>query len=741
VTVFPDITDPAFPPTAPSPSAAHLHAPSEITAGAITTAKNSLDVDHPPQPNGGATPIGFGIGHTMGDTAGSFGDFEASADAVAHNRRFMVLMSDGAHNSGAHPSIYWKTAEGTGCSNPGTAGAGRSFIDKKVKAITVAYGDPEVTAFEVDHALLSLIACKSQGTALDALADDQGLALMKSFRDALVDGLALDPTVDPGGFLTPGQPSVRRTVSVLPFDQQVSFIADWVSNRPQRLRIDLLTPGCDLISSSGPAQPGVSVQTGPRFVVVTVDETYLGNAADPANPRYGEWTMVISAEDLGIEDFEQYQYAVLTRSRLRLRLRPGSSGYVAGDEIGLTAHLHVDGRPIRDALVTVQHDRPGQGALNWLAAQPVSLDELAGARADLGDPEATAIGVKAHALHLRGDRFDPFGQQSVMTMAPAPGGAYSLDLPGNTVPGTYDFRAVAVGEVDGVPFRREQRVQVRVGVRPDPLFTLVHIATIIFQDKPVTVVQVWPRDKFGNVVMIDPAVDPSIVIGVSGGTPLTGVRTEHDGSYSMVVDLPPGRTPKVSVTVGGDPVVVDVTVPAPSGLQYADQVVEHTPGAEAEPGANQHADPNAVLGDPGAPVEDFLALGAGGHVTVAVAKQHVLATGDDDVNVIVASTTDLRTYRVQAREPVTGRWVDLGSSAGVSASFGLKAAGLVSSAAIRVLDTSGRTREPDLSVSDAPGALVAAVGFRKVGQAPTGCMSWLARLIEFLKRLFTGRKR
>jgi len=66
--------------------------------------------------------------------------------------------------------------------------------------------------------------------------------------------------------------------------------------------------------------------------------------------------------------------------------------------------------------------------------------------------------------------------------------------------------------------------------------------------------------------------------------------------------------------------------------------------------------------------------------------------------------------------------------------FGLRAAGLVSSPAIRVLDTSGRTREADLSVSHAPGARVAAVGFRKVGKAPSGCLgAFLAWLLKLLR--------
>lgn len=732
VSVFPDITDPAFPPTAPSPSAAHLHPPEDVSPGAITAAIAALAVPNPPQPSGGATPMGFGIGHTIGDTAGSFGDFDGSPEALAHNRRIVVLMSDGAHNSGDHPSIYWRTNEGNGCGDPGTAVAGRSFVDKSVSAITVAYGDPEVTAFQVDHDLLSVIACKSGGTALDALADDAGLDLLKSFRDALTDGLALDPTIDPGGVLTPSAPSVRRAVQVLSVDRQVSFVVDWITSQPGRLRIDLLTPLCELVSSSAPPA-GVVAHESSRFAVVTVSEEYLRNDADPSRPRHGEWTLVITADDLD-DGNERYQYSVLTRSRLRLQLTAGSTRYVAGDTIDLTADLRLDGRPVRDASVTVHHDRPGQAAANWLAALPVTDDELEAAADDLGDPEATAIGIKAHALHRRGERFDPLAESLTLPMAPSPDGRYLLTLPGNATPGTYTFRAVATGELDGVPFRREQRHQVRVGVAPDPAFTLVDIGYLVLDNQVRAVVRVWPRDRFGNAVMIDPSVDPSLDIRVAGAEPLTGVQTNNDGSYSRVLDVARAGALSVTVAFGGRVVVGDRAVPPPRGLRYADRLVDYVPGAEAEPGANRHAEPQAVLGEPGSPPRDFLALGAGGHVAVAVGELHVLARGGHDVNVIVPTGSARRSYLVQARHPMTGRWLDLGASEGTSASFSLASAGLRSTPSVRVLDTSGRTREPNLAVSSAPGAHVAGVGFAAIGEAPAGCLGVPLRLPAQLGR-------
>src|SRR5204863_1070980 len=124
-----------------------------------TNAKTALD-SHTPQQNGGATPMGFGIGHVMGTTATGFGYFQGDANSLTFDKRYMVLMSDGANNSGPPnpPDFY-----GTGAT---------SFKGKKVKVITVGYGDPAVTAFEVDHVLLNTIATQSDGQFLDAGADD-----------------------------------------------------------------------------------------------------------------------------------------------------------------------------------------------------------------------------------------------------------------------------------------------------------------------------------------------------------------------------------------------------------------------------------------------------------------------------------------------------------------------------------------------------------------------------------------
>ena len=741
VSIFPDITDAAFPP-APSPSAVDLHGPVDITETDIDDAKNSLD-PHSPEPHGGATPIGHGIGHNVGTAAGSFGNFRSSQDAQDHNRRLLVLMSDGAHNSGIHPDVFYKPAEGMACGATGTAGAGESFIDKSIRVITVAYGDPSVTTFEVDHALLGTIACKSEGLALDAgIADVGGASLVKSFRDALIAGLALDPTTDPGGVLSAANSEVRREIRVLPYDTKVAFVLDWVTARAGRVTMSLLSPNCDLITLDvAAAEPGITVAEHPRYLIYTLSDEYLRNVTDPANPRHGVWTLVISAPALAGADTEAYEYAVITESRLRMRLTTGDGDHYAGDPIDLAADLRLDGLAVSDASVTMTLSAPGQYAYNWLALNPVSTREFTEAQQSIGDPEASSIGIKALALQNKGLSFNPLVGTTSRTMEEIEPGMYRTTVSNTTTPGTYTMTVVALGEIDGLPFRREQRHQVRIGVRPDPVFTWVDFtySTVFINDEPrlTAIVTVWPQDQFGNVVFVDPEINGTVAIIAAGGKFTTGLVSNLNGSYSRTLELQPGATPLISVLVDAEPVITGAALPNPGRLAFVDRVLGFDLGAEAEPGANQHREPAAVLGDPTSLPEDFLAVGGGGSISVGADGQ-VLR---DEVTVFVSPTATLRSYDVEVL-PHDGRdqWVALGTSVGVTQSFPLRQHAPHGAVGVRIIDTSMRTRQADFTPSASPGVNVAGVGatsLAKPGELPKEPSGCLLELIASIKRLIS----
>ena len=595
VAMFPNITGPTFPP-APSPSAADIRPPdpapavNNITMANITDVTNlngKLDAPPPsltprkPLPGGGATPIGFGIGHTIGTTAASFGHFLSDATSKDNDKRFLVLMSDGKHNSGPPDPPFFYGAGPT------------SFLTKKIKTITVGYGDPAVTAFEVDHVLMQTIATQSGGQFLDAGADDAGLDLKKQFRAALIAGLSLDPTTDPNGALTSGAPEARHKVVVTPYDTKVAFVVNWKTFDARRVSVSILTPTCDLITPEvARNDPHINYDGHLTFAMYTFTHDYLRNAANPANPRYGLWTLVVIGNGLG-QGSEIYDYEVITDSRLKLTLTTNRPSYAAGDTIKLNAALTLDGKGIPNASVVLRVTAPGQSSNNWLALNKLTPQEFGRAAEQLKGEDVTAVGIKSFALKLKGLQFDPATRASDITMPDASGqGVYSASYGSTATPGTYDLYVTAVGQTsDGIAFRREKRLSLHLEVRPDPKFSLVDVIYRVRIDGNVLInvadIRVTPRDRFGNVVLIDPAIDPSIKLaaeGVDFTGPLVG---NLDGSYSQSLVFKQGFNPAINLTVGSQKIAVNRLLTPVAELRYVDTLIEFRIGARSQEWSKQ----------------------------------------------------------------------------------------------------------------------------------------------------------
>jgi hypothetical protein len=766
VAMFPNITTGTIP--APVPSSADIQVGTDITPAAITAARNGLDA-HTPVQGGGATPIGHGVGRIMGTTSTGFGYFlgTTTANAVTLNRRFLVLMSDGANNSGPpSPDAFYRTIDGGAtCPGAGTAGAGTTFLDKNVKVLSIAYGDPAVTTFEVDHALLNRLACKSNGQPFDAGADDAGLNLKKQFRTAIVAGLSLDPTVDPGGTLTPSASEVRRQVTVTPYDTKVSFVVNWSSFNSDRVQVTLLTPTCEVITpASARDDTNILYHNHPTYAIYTLNHAFLSNTANPSSPRYGSWTLIItgrfggSDSDGDIIRFDQqsierepYDYEVITESRLKLKLHSDRITYYAGDTINLTATLSLDGRGISNATVKLEITAPGQSNANWLAKQKVTAVEYARASERLAGEgiakDVSAIGIKSFALTLRNVLFDAFTQPATiqMTESSTPG-VYTAAIGNTSTPGTYDLAVTAIGQTaDGVVFRREQRLSLRLEVRPEPRFTLFDVVyrrviegnqTLYFAD-----VRVLPRDRFGNIILLDPAVSPRLALSVRGGELIGALQSNLDGSYGQSIRYSPGAEPVVGLEVDGVEVIPPQKTAPITQSRYVDRVVEFSLGGEAELGANLHREPQAVLGDVTIkPADQFVSLGAYGSLTVAIQGQMIVATGEDDLTVFVQPDEDLRSYQVEVLPAGSQSWVTLVNSSGITQSFSLAQVGVKVASTIRITDTSGRTRNASLEPISTPGVSIRGVGVHQTALASDagGCLNvllgipflrWLLRLL------------
>jgi hypothetical protein len=724
-----------FPDPFTCPTSADIQVGTDITVAAIDTAKTALGTNFP----GDRTPIGHGIGRVIGTIAGSFGYFESSAASQSFNRRWLVLMSDGAQNcSPPDPTAFY----GTGPT---------SFQGKKIAVITVGFGDPGAAIYAPDHTLLTNIEAASgaAGRFLDAGADDLGMGLLKSFRTAIVNGLSLDPTTDPPAVLTAANREIRRAIPITRYESKAAFVVNWGTSDVNRVRVEVLTPNCELITPAvAQADPNIDFAGDPRFTIYTFDDDYINNSASPDDPRHGDWTLIVAADNLQGSDREALEYEVIFESRLKMTVSLNQARYFAGDPIVLMATLTLEGQPVTGATVTCHLEAPGQFANNWLAGLTVTAAEMAAAKAALITPDANALTVKTMALRSRGENFLRFPTGTTVTMSdPERDGTYQATFGQTTTPGTYDFLVTAVGATsEGVTFRREKRIQILVDVRPDPVFTIwdtVYKKTLVdgrvfFSGE----VRVFPRDRFGNVYLVDPEVTPEFELTSRGGEFLGPLVTNLDGSYSRPLQFAGDAKPVVSLSLADREFVADRAITSPAKLVFADTVVSAEIGHEARPGINKHPDPRLALGDVTAKERDeFVSLGGFGRVALGVKGQVIVGGAEDDVTVFVRPDEELRPYRVEASTVgLKPRWVLLGESPGVSQSFSLRAAKVRWASAVRIVDTSGRTRTNALRDSETPGVSALGVGFRQTADQSTAPPeNWWEPWLAWLRRLLEGR--
>jgi hypothetical protein len=731
---FPDISLTPVPDISARVPQASIPIPTDVSAlKALMKSPNPI-----PRAHIGNTPMGQGLAEAMGTADDLFGQFDSNGatklTSKAINRRWLVMLSDGANNQGTlgssnHPTYYY---------DPETSP--HSFKGKNIKVFALAYGEKTAINWPADPDQMQTLATKSGGHFANPATED----IFKAFRNAITNGLVIDPVVDPGGTLTGNQPEVRHAVSVLPFDSRLSFVVTWKTFDAERISVALLTPNCELITPAvAKDDPNLSYASHPRYAIYSVEDAYLRNASEPDHPRYGTWTLIITGNGLEEGDHETFDFEVITQSRLKMQLGFDRPRYYAGDPIGLSARLTLDGKPIQNANVTWTLDAPGNSLHNWLAASKVTKAEYAKAAEEIAGADVTPLGIKTYALASKGVKFGVVSRGDTTTLNdPNKTGVYSATLNDTTMTGTYTFRVTALGLTeDGTQFRREQQVQVYLSVRPHPDFTLVDIeyVRVIIDGRPMldSVVRILPRDPFGNVRLVDPEFNPSIALTAKGGEFTGPLVSNLDGSYTRTLRYAPTATPVIGLQIDGQEVIPSRAITPVAQLHYADQVVDFQIGLEAEEGANQHRDPQAALGDVTTKKQgEFVSLGAAGSLTVGVRAQFILAQGEDDVTVFVQPDEDLRRYSVEALPAGGGdNWVKLGTSPGVTQSFSLSKAKLTAAAAIRISDASGQMR------GSTPGVSIRGIGFKKYGPAPVEPIGCLEQLLRLIGRLLGGRSK
>ncbi|MFN2497148.1 MAG: hypothetical protein ABR608_14805 [Pseudonocardiaceae bacterium] len=688
----------------------------------------------------GGTPMGDGLHRVLGPTS-YFGTDPLSVNA---NRRWLILMSDGAHNSGTHSPLEFIAPP------VGTAPAGTSLIEKKVDLFAVAYGIDGHT--DVNHVLMKQLSDGSLDGGQVRNVDQEGTTastLAVALRDAIKSGLTpASAPLDPSAvFLIGRQSEALHEVVLTRYDTRAAFVLSWNTPDPKRLRLELLTPNCELITPENAGQgefKQVTFRGGNRSQMYLIEPGFLGQpgpevdspdlTAAPdatsdaaggggfARPRHGTWTFVITSPgggpDIGAVptgggvDLENYVYDVIVDSTLRLEVGQDRATYFAGDPITISARLTAAGRPVTGASVSLSTTTPAQSAANQLATLHVPAEALKRAEEILAGQDSTPILVKQLAAQLAGLVLDGDRRQVSLPMSDPDGtGVYRATFAATSVPEHYTFYVTATGVTDdGVSFRREGKQETFVLVRPDPEHSLLDLR----QTKPgLAEVTVIPRDRFGNVLLVDPVATGGFGL-VGRGARLGGLTSRLDGTYTGSVTFDPNITPIIGFRFNGQDVIKPKPLPPVGDLHYPDQVITFEPGRLKE--ANQHLDPKAVLGSViGKPAGTFVSLGGGGNLAVRFDRLVILAHGDD-ITVFVQPDADLRSYRVEAYSVEHRRWVSLGDSVGVTQAFSLRLARLKFTPSVRITDTSGRTRDADLKPLATPGVSVRSIGALKVSK-------------------------
>ena len=608
-----------------------------------------------------STPMGDGLDHVLTGPPSYFTD-------QLTNRRWLILMSDGAHNAGTHNPLEFIAPP------VGTAPPGASLADKNVELFAVAYGIDGHT--NVNHVLMKQLADGSLAGGkvrnVDEIDSNTGKPttasdLAKALRNAITSGLtSAKPLVDPSGVFVIGPGEVLHEVILTRHDTRVAFVLNWNTPNPDRLRLELLTPNCELITPENAGQGNFTQVTflgGDRSQMYLIDPGFLSNtagAASQARPRYGTWRFRITSPpevvinmaepgpaggDRAEVDVENYVYDVVVDSTLGLEVSQDQATYFAGDPITVSARLTADGRPVTAASVSLSTTAPAQSVANWLATVPVPADALNRAKELLAGKDSTPLLVKQLGAQLAGLTFDGGQRQVTLPMSdPDATGTYRATFADTPVPEHYTFYVTATGVIDGVSFRREAKQETFVLVRPDPGRSQLDIRQIAPGLVNVTIIT---SDRFGNVLLLEPNTAGGFGL-VAPGAKVGELGSNLDGTYTSTVTFDPNTNPAIGLQFGGQNIVQPKPIPPIRDLHYVNRVISFEPGAIQT--ANQHADPDAVLGSiVGKPAGTFVSLGAAGRLAVGFYWQVILASDSgDDITVFIHPDDDLRSYRVEA---------------------------------------------------------------------------------------------
>jgi hypothetical protein len=557
---------------------------------------------------GGLTPMGEGINVAMGSTVASAGMYQTPAEG---RRRWMVLMSDGAHNAGTvHPNQYIN------------ADTVPDFDDKKVRVFSIGYTS---AAGGTDVALLQSLADgglnpkdgvdPEESQYKQAIVGVPGKSLTNTFLDALETSLGLTSSIDPSGVLTPQSPIVIHEFHVSPYDTGIGIFLDWPARDADRIQLGLISPRCEHFTQKDlVAHEQFDFRALPGY-----SHAYISSAAiagDEHGARHGTWKLVLrlsgsrqtpSHGDFSVGTSEPYTYSIYNRSGLRITGGATKTRLSTNEPIELVVRLRAQGAPVSGARVVGTVDAPSADYGSILAGGVVDPSVMERIQKESPADLAGLWALKALAIAVQG-AIEVTRSKSQIVFQEGEPGVYRATIQNAKCGGVYVAQVVATGSAKDVPYRRELAVSMNVEALPDPSMTIV---TYTLSENSL-MVQVRPRDANGNAVMFDPQSSPRLGIHAHGAKPLgRNVTNQFDGTYTREFSLTGSGQPEVFVTFDDEVVVPATPLPDPGTFNWMDRVVSY------DPGCGKKGDPKNALGPVKGPNDPFVPIGGKGSITLA----------------------------------------------------------------------------------------------------------------------------
>ncbi len=554
-----DLLDPNFP-LSGNHSGAH---------GSIGEEVGGIDCDTcTPPPGTPGSPTGIGVNWNGTPTREGLNVAKdmltnALGSSSSTNSRVIVLLSDGAWNKSGDPanSVYLDGFESEGI-HIYTVGMG-SGIDN------------------VKHSSLRNISINTGvGTATNPvgftffnLNEGEDVNLTTHFDKIMADMVSLEFLVDPYGTIRPGETKFHNAL-VTGHDSLASFTLSWESSQTNLLDFFVITPNGEKL------KPQVSDN---GYKNITVNSAFL---KDPNN--IGDWELVISSpsirEDVipSITQAEEilYNYSVIVRSTLNMRIVSNKDKYFTGDKMVIEARLTESNQPLKGAAVKAKVRRPETGFGNWHLLNQVSANLIHNAPSVISGEPFTLLDRKNYVLlqqqkvRLPEIITEPtivLNDDGIDADKNSCDGIYTGRFNSFDVQGVYKFHVIATGvAANGQEFRREREVHEYVDVALDHenmVLATVFKETTLMPFFPPTLVKLLkdpapegfvrksaiftPQDYEGN--LWGPGWANKIkFIKVGEDTKLLDPLVDNlDGSYIQVIEYREGDVPNVKISARG----------------------------------------------------------------------------------------------------------------------------------------------------------------------------------------------